>query len=455
MSGLLSRPDRFLLVAGLLYGLGLAVVTPPFQVADEPAHFYRAYRVSEGRLDLIPRLGRGIAGLPASLQDVATSLRGDLPFHPERKIAPRKILAAFRVPLLPERRTHVWLANTLQYPFVPYVPQAFGIALGRAVGAPPLALLYLARLSNLVAGTLMIVLAVRRLPAFRWLAVMLALTPMALSLRASASADVTSTGAAFLLVATVAKLAWRRDEPPHGSDFILLLLSAVVLCTSKVAYLPLALLIFLIPQNRFPWRRTGFLLPHISTALAGAVFAVATSHAVGRLRFDAAVDSGRQIRDALAHPLSFLQIVVTDYVVHAPRYLLQLIGKLGWLDTKLPSAFLAAYIAVLLALVLLDTSPTIEVRPWQRWTVAALLLTTLVLISASQYAVWTAYGASYIEGLQGRYFIPLAPAAVWIFHSRRFADRIPPERLGAGLAAFSLLSFGISAWALVERFYVP
>jgi uncharacterized membrane protein len=81
------------------------------------------------------------------------------------------------------------------------------------------------------------------------------------------------------------------------------------------------------------------------------------------------------------------------------------------------------------------------------------ILTVLVLISASQYAVWTPYDAKYIEGLQGRYFSPLVPAAVWALHGRRWAERIPPRNLGIGLAAFSVLSFGISVWALVGRYY--
>ncbi len=454
MSGWFSRPDRFLLAAGLLFGLGLAVVTPPFQVADEPAHFYRAYRVSEGRLDLIPRPGRAQAELPVSVWNVATKLLGDLPFHPERKIAPRTILAAFHVPLEPARRAPIWFGNMQQYPFVPFVPQALGIAIGRVFGAPPLALLYLARLANLIAGTLLVVFAVRLLPAYKWLAVMVSLTPMALSLRASASADVTSTGAAFLLAAGVARLAWGQDEPARRRDLVLIVVSSAVLCAAKAAYVPLAFLVLLIPAVRFPrGGRARFLILDLSVSLAVFLLALVTHRTTGVFRFDVAVDPGQQIETALAHPWDFLQLVAKDYVIHAPRYLVQFIGKLGWLDTMLPTAFLVAYLSVLLALAFVDVEK-IEIRPWQRGVVAAAILAILVLISASQYAAWTPYKADHIEGIQGRYFIPLAPAAVWIFHSRRFADRIPPERLGAGLAAFSLLSFGISVWALIARFFL-
>lgn len=449
----ISRPDRFLLVAGLLFGLGLAVVTPPFQVPDEPSHFYRAYRVSEGKLDLNPPSKGAGVNLPASVLAI-TDLRGNLPFHPERKIAPETILEAFRIPLEPDRREPAWFPNTLQYPFVPYVPQALGITLGRFFGAPPLVLLYLARLGNLIAGTLMVVVAVRRLPGFQWLAVMVALTPMALFLRASASADVTSAGAAFLLVGAAASLAWGPGLA-RRSDLVLLAASTVVLCASKAAYFPLVFLAFLIPADRFPQgRRAAFLLIQTVLTFAITAYAIAVSRVAGTIRVDTpGVDASRQIRDSLADPLGFFAIVATDYATHAHRYAGQLVGKLGWLDTRLPAPFLLAYLAVLLGLLFMDVNPRIEVRPWQRAFIAAVILSILILISASQYAVWTPYGAKYIEGLQGRYFYPLAPAAIWAFHSGKWAERIPPRSLGIGLAAFSVLSFGISVWALVGRYY--
>lgn len=454
MNGILSltRPGRFFLLAGLLFGAVFAAVTPPFQVPDEPSHFYRAYAVSEGRLDIVPGLSRSGGPLPVSVHRIGTDLLGELPFHPERKIAPQTILAAFQVPLAPERRETVFFPNTLQYTVVPYLPQAAGIAIGRLFGAPALLLLYLARLANLLFGVLAIAFAIRRLPALGWLAAMVALTPMALALLASASADVNSIAAASVLVSTVARLAWGTEEATRG-DLILLALSSAVLCAAKPPYLPLVFLALLIPAARFPWRRAGFLLLDLSLSFLAAAWAVVTSRSVGTIRFGEGVDSSRQIHDSLAHPFGFLRVVIVDYAVHTPRYLGELVGKLGWLDTQLPMPLLVAYLAVLLALVFLDGGPQIEVRPWQRGIAAAATLAAMLLISASQYAVWTPYGADFIQGVQGRYFLPLVPAAAWAFHSRRWAGRVQPGRLGAALAAFSLISFGIAVWALVGRYY--
>ena len=285
MSDLLSRPGRFYLLAGLLFAMTFAAVTPPFEVPDEPAHFFRAYAVSEGRLDVIPRPGRTGGLLPASIQRISTDLLGEIPFHPDNKLDPRTLRADLQVPLEPERRTFLFFPNSLQYTFVPYVPQAAGIAIGRLCGAPPLVLFYLARLANLVFGVLAIAFAVRRLPAFAWLAAMVALTPMALALLGSSSADVTTLAAAFTLVSTAAKLAWGVDGTARRSDLLVLAASSALLCASKPPYLPLILLAFAIPAARLPGaRRAGFLLLDTALSLLLAAWAIVTSRTVGTIR---------------------------------------------------------------------------------------------------------------------------------------------------------------------------
>lgn len=448
------RPDRFFLAAGLLFGTILALVTPPFQSPDEPAHFYRAYAISEGRL-VPPRGPAPSTGevLPASLRAITAPFYPELPFHAERKTTPAAILAALRVPLDAERRELLWFPSALVYTPVPYLPQAAAIALGRACGATPLALLYLARLAGLLAGVLLIHAAIRLLPAYRWLAALVALTPMASFLRSGVTADTLTISSAFLFAAAVARLAW-GGEPGRRRDVALMIAASALLALSKALYAPLALAALAIPGRRFPASRRGILLLHAGVTATAFLLALGNARlAPAVLRPDATVSPERQVRSALEEPGRFLRVAVVDYAVHAPRYLTQFIGKLGWLDTSLPAPFLLLYLVVLGALLLLDASPLVRIEPWQRMVFAAATVLTLGLISASLYAAWTPYRADFIHGIQGRYFIPLAPVAAWTFHGNRLADRIRPERLGAALALFGVLSFAISLWAILTRYY--
>ncbi|HXT51617.1 MAG TPA: DUF2142 domain-containing protein [Thermoanaerobaculia bacterium] len=447
-----SRAAAFFLAASLISGLVHMALTPPFQAPDEAAHFFRAWRVSEGHLDLRPGRGRNFVEVPAGLVRAGAALYGAQPFRAERPIAFAELRAATRVPLGAQRE-RVYVPNTLQYTFVPYVPQAAGIAVARLAGASALGLLYAARLGNLVVASLLIWLAVRKLPAYRWLTAALALTPMAEALRASASADAMALATACLLVALAADAAWGDEAPPHRRTLLALLGVAALLCTTKAAYTPLALLVLLVPRERWAGRRWRWLAAEALVVTAATAWALATARAVPALRVDAAVDPPGQVAHAIANPLAFAGIVARDYFVHAPRYAAQLVGKLGWLDVPLPRAFLVVSLLVLLALVLHDGSRTIELRPWHRLLIGATAAACLVLVSASQYALWTALGASTVEGVQGRHLLPIAVGGIWALHTRRWAlDR---ERLAATIAiGWSALALIVAARALATHYFV-
>jgi uncharacterized membrane protein len=451
------RPDRFFLLASLLFGLAFAVVTPPFQVPDEPAHFYRSYAISEGDLRG-QRHGVGVAAgwgtvLPASLWQLDTELRGDLPGRPELKIQPERIRRALRVPLAEERRVFIDYRTSAQLSCVPYLPQAAAIAVARMFGAPPLVLLYAARLVNLLVATALIALALRQLPAFRWLFTLLALTPMTLFLRASLSADAFTIAVAFLLAATVARRAWGVDQPGTWKDVSLLTICAAALCLTKPVYMPLAGLVFLIPAHRLPGgRRLPALVPFVGITAAAFALAVAIGSAMDLpLRLDEVVDRHRQIQDAVADPQRVAWILIRDSLQQGDRYAAQMVGQLGWLDVNLPKPFLWISLLVLGLVALCDGSREVVARTRQRILLSLIVLATVALVSAAQYATWTPYGADVLEGVQGRYYLPLAPAAAWLLHNRRL--QISPAVLSRVLPVLGVLSSIFAVWLVLRRYY--
>ena len=147
-ASLQRRGPEFLFPALLLaFGLVFVFVLPPCQTPDELAHFLRAYQVSEGHM--VPMLVRqqGGGAVPVSLLQVLEPFRR-LPLHPDQQTSLDALAPLWSVPLHPHQRREVPFANSTYYSFVPYVPQAAGIAAARAVGAGPLALFYAGRISQ-------------------------------------------------------------------------------------------------------------------------------------------------------------------------------------------------------------------------------------------------------------------------------------------------------------------
>jgi len=243
------RPAVVFLVASLVSGLVHLVLTPPFQAPDEAAHFFRAWRVSEGRLDVRPGRERAWIEVPVGLLHAGEELYGSSPpFRAVHPISWDELRHATRLPIDPTPQ-RVFVPNTLQYTFVPYVPQAAGLALARAGGASALGALYAARLANLVLSSLLIAWAIAQLPAYGWLTAAIVLTPMAVALRASASADALALAAACLLVAAIAHAAWSASAL-RRRDVVVLAAAAALVCATKAAYAPLVFLVLLISRAR-------------------------------------------------------------------------------------------------------------------------------------------------------------------------------------------------------------
>ncbi|HJX27144.1 MAG TPA: DUF2142 domain-containing protein, partial [Thermoanaerobaculia bacterium] len=169
------------------------------------------------------------------------------------------------------------------------------------------------------------------------------------------------------------------------------------------------------------------------------------------LRMDQAVDRDRQIQDAFADPPRVAWILIRDSLQQGDRYLAQMVGQLGWLDVNLPKPFLWSFLVVLGLLAFCDGRREVVVRPWQRAFLGLIAVATVALVSAAQYATWTPYGADFLEGVQGRYYLPLAPAAAWLLHHRRF--QADPALLNRLSPLFSVLSAIFALWLVLRRYY--
>jgi uncharacterized membrane protein len=449
-------PHRFFLCFSLVGGAALAIVQPPFGVADETAHFLRAYDISTGHPwpEIRPE-GAG-SELPRSL----VALEAALPAGPGRKADLRSIGAAFARRLAPSERAFVDFRGAAWSSFVPYLPQAVAIAVGRFWGAGPLALFYLARFANLLVCSALTARALRFFPSGRWLMTMIALTPMASSLRSSVSPDAALLAVAFAFTGLVAAAAFDRERAVGTAAASAMIGAAGGLALTKLPYAPLLVLVLAIPAERLATLgRRRFLAAYSTVSLTALLISLAGWQRTALpLRPDVAVDRAQQAHALLADPLGAARVIARDALVHAPRYVAQMIGwRLGWLDTPLPLVVVVAVLAVLVMLVAFDARSASLPQASQRLLLLAAVGASSLLILISQYVVWTPAGAATLEGVQGRYFLPLAPAAALLLQTRRLAGRcrLADEDAGRWLGLFCTALFVASCAAVVIASYAP
>jgi len=321
-------------------------------------------------------------------------------------------------------------SHTAPYAPVPYLPQATGIAVGRALDAPPLMLLYLGRIFNLLTSMALITLAIAITPVWRWVMCCCALLPMALFEMASLSADALTIAVGLLLTAMVLRLhAGLPTARKLNACLLALAIICVLMTLCKTAYAPLVGLALVVPRCRTSFSRRNHVL-YLGGIAATCGLAQAVWSAFNRQAYAAATvvqSTGTAPTDRLHDlgqaPLRVAAFIALDGIRQAPTYAHELVGVLGWLDTALSLPVTYAALLLLLAAALFDRAPVL--RPIQRAVLASMVTLAVGVISIVAYIYFTPAGSPIIQGIQGRYLLPLTPALLLLLphtQSPRLAD---------------------------------
>ena len=339
--------------AVLFFGTFYTLLLPPLQAPDEFNHLTRIYSISRGECR-----SQEFTAIPRSADD----LRILYPPSLEHTIQFQQLSQLVRVPPNANSRMPSTGISASLYSCLPYLPTAIALRGAGAVGFSSLALLYICRLTNLLAFSLMICAAYRWLPAYSLVLVALALMPMTLHQVASLSADGMTIGTAFMLTAYIARLALDERVTRIGSrNYVgaacLLILSA--LCKLNVG---LAFLVVLIPLRKFHYRLerwaavVGALLLTLATAVTWQYANRTSFERFIAWRAQNGIMIERNIAHIWAHPFTFFATFVETWMANWHFYLTSFVGMFGWQAVPLPEYSIWAYFFLLIGLAI--TQPT-------------------------------------------------------------------------------------------------
>ena len=443
---------------GLLATVFLAINMPPYQNPDETAHFMRAAQVAEGRV-----IGTRFARIEADGQahvlagdagDIAIAL-AFFPFDPIRGHPETKATRSMWAGNIHWGRARVMLpnTNTAANPPLFYVPGAIGVLIGRAARMTVVQTLALSRLLTGVAAVAVGALAIATAEgAAVWLFALLTL-PMALAQIASTSQD------SLLLAcsALAGALLVRALRVPGARDRTLLIglvAMLILVATARPPYGALALLPLALKGS--PWR-SRLLAAALVVAAVLAWSGIAAATALTNVGQGFGADPPAQLARLRADPLLLVHATWSALALHWRGLLEMFVGRLGWYDLELPQAYRTAALAMLgvAALAAMTGLRGQRIGAGSRLAIAAGVLLSAAGLFAIEYVTWTAPGAPIVEGVAGRYFLPLALAGAALlpaFGHARWA------RLHAALvlavAAFPVVTLTVVMRAVVLRYYL-
>jgi uncharacterized membrane protein len=326
-----------------------------------------------------------------------------------------------------------------------------GVLVAKLLGSSVLHLAYASRLATLLCWVPLMVVAIRTMPVFKWVTVLLVLMPMTVFLSASPSADVMTNALAILLVAVIMRSAVATEGPVSRREWACVIALAAMLSLTKQVYFLLAAMTFIIPVERFGRRGRKWLMCLLvvgAAVAANIAWALMVRNVVTTEEW---ADPYRQTLFILTQPWQYVIVLLTTLKVWWWTYIKWFVGVLGWLDTWLPSWIYSTYIAVFILGAALDRGVGRPMHTAEKVFLAAIWFATVLLIFTSQYITYSKPMAETVRGVQGRYFIPMVLPLLLVLYNRRL--RVPERDVGTGVTLYCAVVLIMACRALVLRFY--
>ena len=239
-----SRIENIFAVAALFTGLIFALLTPAGGAPDEYVHIASAYKISNSimgfensdradilnvrRCDAVMDLDRPVSYDAFRLADIYRGLTDTAGDGQTAQISAR-------------------FADTYK-PL--YLAQALGISLARLLNLGFIPMLMAGRLFNLLMYIGLVWLAVKIMPVYKTMLALCALLPMAGQLTGSFSYDVFVLALSFLFTALIFRLAYGKEKIGRKD----MLAPAAALCLlrpAKAIYVLLGALVLIVPSGKF------------------------------------------------------------------------------------------------------------------------------------------------------------------------------------------------------------
>ena len=327
--------------------------------------------------------------------------------------------------------------STTEAPMILYLPAVLGMTLARLLHLGTVPMLLLGRWFSLLGFTILAYFAMKKLPFGKTTLFLLSILPMNLQQCTSFSYDAVITGVSFLFICWCLSLTFGEKAVKPVDMLGLGILGIILVYGKSGAYLPLALLVFLIPAKRFGGKRVRnlcilglFLLPvlcFLNQNTDTVSYIATTTEATATV--GSSMTAGYTIHYFLSQPLELIRMLANTLSDKTAFYLESLVGqKMGWVEIEISEMISMLFWLLLILSALKPKEEPMYVRTGQKCWIAFVCAVCAGVILAGMLLTWTPYGNVSIEGVQGRYFIPFMPALMLLARNTRLTWDRSAER---------------------------
>ena len=381
-------------------GLCYMLFIPIGRVPDEQNHFLRAYDISQGHLiSSKDKFGNGGNKFRENISDYFRSKTSNKHMMYKDVYINLKTKQKYN-------NKFIKFENTSLYSFVCYIPQVIGILISKLFSLPIVMSMYFGRLTNFIMWIILIYYSIKIIPYKKTSLLVISFMPMMLQEAISLSADALTNAMSIFLLSYVLYLK-HNNEKITKKDWIILIISTITISMCKIVYLPICLVLFLLPNSKFKSKKDKYLkifLLAVFVILINIVWLVISSTYL--IEFNEGVNSSEQLKFILSNPLIYTKYLFNTIYENISFYVYSMIGfALCYLDVNLSYLFIFIYLIMIIIVFTSDNNEKIELN--EKILLLFISFCVVMLIFLSLYIQWTPVGNEIINGIQGRYFIPI------------------------------------------------
>lgn len=469
-----SIEKKFLYLA-MIFGILFVMLLPPFQGPDEDSHFKKAFVLASG--NIFPDVKDGKTGyyLPEDMINYISEqleMNGKL----DEKVSYSEIIIAERTDGSYGGQKFEHFSTVSSNPLAHMVP-AVGIIVGKIVGKIAgmnpscVFLLYFARIANLIGYIILATVAIKITPILKRTFCMLGLMPMALFLAGAVSYDMLLNGMALVFAAMCFRLLYTKDQTmdvKYAVGFGIILFYFYVL---KMVYLPVFAFLIAILIRHILKNEKQKVIKNLAIMIAvgiGLLFITSIlpdlfTSQTGSSAGGGVSASQQQLQYIISHPIEYLHTFFNTLSLSRNFYISSTVGMFGLLDTPIFTVFTYLYLFSLIVSGVSEISiNNVLVKWYDRIIIILAAGASFFGIYLAMYINWTpliyGVGAPIIEGVQGRYFLPILPTFFLVFGNtwiarNKYLNFAAQKCTEYGLLA-SILILIVSVVTILLRFWI-
>lgn len=340
------------------------------------------------------------------------------------------------------------LANTgaLKNNNVPlgYIASGIGIAIGRLLHLGAIPTFYLGRMFNAALFIFLVYLAIKIIPIGKETLFVISLFPMLLQQSVSYSYDSIIFGLMFLFTAMLVSVFY-SDGKVTRKQFIILALLSVAIAISKYVYAPVILSLLAIPSDKLDVKNPKRLkrIVFISIVAGAAIVIAILQHSFTVLNYFVPAYAENSNQSVFSIIVGYIGMFAMTMIEITDFYIRSLVAYPGWYQIYVPTSIISAYYLLLIFSTVRNKEDKQFLGLGTKVWFGFLMVVSCILFTFPMASKFTSVGSETIDGLQGRYFLPLVPLFCLTFRMKLVsADKSFFNKVLFGGAYVSFLFFG-------------